>query len=1053
MKNTNRFFLIAVILAASILSCLSQTNDWESPQLVSINAEKPHVIMHPYMDAKAALAGDLKNSPFFLSLNGKWKFNWVKSPGERLIDFYKDNFDISSWKEIPVPSDWQMQGYDIPIYVNIKYPFEANQPLIPDNYNPVGSYRKTITIPAGWKEREIFFFAGGINSFLYLWINGQFVGMSKDSKTPAEFKISKYIKSGSENIIAMQVFRWCDGSYLEDQDFWRLSGIERNIFLYSTPKTHITDVEIVSSLDPVYRDGQLDAKASLVNYISAKEVKGLQIEFTLIDGTGKNIFPPKAQKIDLKDSAIISFNQKVLNPQKWSAEYPNLYTLLITLKEKNGQVLESMTQKIGFRKVEIKDGNLLINGQRVLIKGVNRHEHDPITGHVISEASMIRDIKLMKQFNINTVRACHYPNDVRWYDLCDKYGLYVIDEANIESHGWHQWDEQTLAKNPAWLSAHLNRTKRMVERDKNHPSIIIWSLGNEAGDGKNFETTYNWIKERDKTRPVQYEQAGEKDHTDIVCPMYPVITDLQKYTSKPQKRPLIMCEYSHAMGNSNGNLKDYWDIIRSGQFLQGACIWDWVDQSFANKTDKKDTCWFYGGDFGIVNNITSDTNFCCNGLVSSNRKPHPALWEVKKQYQSLWVKAIDVKTGKFELYNEFDFTDMNQFDITWSILENGKSIVNNSLGIQQILPHKSKAVAVTYPSLNLAEGAEYTIVFSFKTKAISELIPKGHEVAWEQFILPFNKPITKADISNLPKLWVKSTNPDMPVIDGYNFSITFDAKKGQIVSYRYDTTEIIKTFPVPDFWRAPTDNDFGNKMPSRCGVWKDVFENATRDSFTLTPVNAYQVNVQTVFSLPSIDAKYYLNYSVFGNGEIIFSNKFVPGKMILSEIPRAGLKMGLPGKFNNITWYGRGPHENYIDRNSGALLALHTRSVDEFFFPYVRPQECGNLTDVRFMALKDNIGNGILIMGYQPLSMSAINIVADDLNWSPQTRHACDVRKSGFITLHIDYAQMGVGGDNSWGAPVHTEYTIPAKEYSYKFCIKPFMLKEGAVDKILQKLY
>jgi beta-galactosidase len=1053
MSIFRKIILAAPFVAFSLFALEAQTYDWENPQLVSFHTEKPHVLSHPFMDAKAALAGDLKNSPFFMPLNGTWKFNWVKSPTERPTDFNKENFDFSSWKEIQVPSDWQFQGYDVPVYVNIKYPFEANPPRIPDSYNPVGSYLKRVTIPSGWKEREIFFVAGGVNSFMYLWVNGKYVGMSKDSKTPAEFRITKYIKPGAPNTFAIQVFRWCDGSYLEDQDFWRLSGIERDVYLYSTSKTHISDIHIIADLDPAYKDGLLNTKVNLVNYNPAKESKGLQVEYTLIDAAGKNVFPPKVEKIDLKDSASITLNQKVLNPLKWSAEYPNLYTLLITLKEKNGQAIESMTQKVGFRKIEIKDGNLLVNGQRILIKGVNRHEHDPITGHVISESSMVRDIKMMKQFNINAVRTCHYPNDPKWYDLCDKYGLYVIDEANIESHGWHQWDEQTLAKNPDWLPAHLDRTKRMVERDKNHPCIIIWSLGNEAGDGKNFETTYAWIKGRDKTRPVQYEQAGEKKHTDIFCPMYTYIPQLQEYTSKPQKRPLIMCEYTHAMGNSNGNLKDYWDAIRAGKYLQGAFVWDWVDQSFLNKNDKKDTCWFYGGDFGILNNITSDTNFCCNGLVSSNRKPHPGLFEVKKQYQSLWVKAVDVKAGKFELYNEYDFTDMNQFEIQWSILENGKSISNSNLGIQQIPPHKSKAVAITYPNINLLEGAEYSILISFRTKAVAELVPKGFEVAWDQFLLPLNKPSAKPDISQMPKLRIKSANPDMPIVEGPNFSITFDAKQGKLISYRYDTTEMIRMVPSPDFWRAPTDNDYGNKMPSRCNIWKDVFNKAVRDSFTLVPENSQQVNVRTVFSLPDIDCKFYILYKIIGNGEIIVDYKFVPGKIALPEIPRVGIKMGIPSKFYNVTWYGLGPQENYIDRSSGYQLALHTRNVDDFFFPYVRPQECGNLTGVRFMTLKDNIGNGFLISGFEPLSISALNINASDLNWSPQTKHACEVRKSGFITLHIDLVQMGVGGDNSWGAPVHPEYTIPVKDYSYKFRLKPYMNSEGSFDKIIQKLY
>jgi beta-galactosidase len=1043
---------ICLVFLFQVFYLSAQQNDWENPKLTNINREKPHVIAHPYMDAKAALAGDLKSSPFFYSLNGSWKFNWVKSPNDRPLDFFKESFDASSWKDIEVPGDWQFQGYDVPVYVNIRYPFNPNPPFIPLEYNPVGSYRKTITIPTGWREREVFIFFGGVNSFFYLWVNGQLVGMSKDSKTPAEFNVTKYVKPGQSNTIAVQVFRWCDGSYLEDQDFFRLSGIERDVYLYAAPKLHIRDVDIKADLDKDYKNGILDIKAELINYLP-KEAKGTVVEAVLLDQAGKNVFLPLTQKTDLKDNSEVNFEQKVVNPLKWSAEYPNLYTVLISLKDKSGKVLEAFTCKTGFRKVEITDGNLLINGVRAYIKGVNRHEHDPITAHVVSEESMVLDIRLMKQFNINTVRTCHYPNDPRWYELCDKYGLYVIDEANIESHGIGYDPDKTLANKPEWADAHMDRTVRMVERDKNHPCIIIWSLGNEACDGKNFEATYTWIHGRDNSRPVLYNPAELRNHTDIYCPMYPAIENLKEYASKQQTRPLIMIEYAHAMGNSTGNLKDYWDVIQSMPYLQGGCIWDWVDQSFAKKNSAGDTCWFYGGDFGIVNNIPSDTNFCCNGLVSSNRKIHPGLWEVKKVYQSLTIKPTDIKTGKFEIFNNYDFTDINQYEIQWNILENGKPVANGNVGNQQIPPHKSKAITVNYPTLVLSPGAEYYIEFSFKAKAISEMIPKGHEVAWEQFRLPWEKADVKPDLASLSKIKIRNTNPDKPVVEGNNFQIAFDAKKGLLVSYLYNNTEYIASTPVPDFWRAPTDNDMGNNMPSRCKIWKHAFDNATVDSFNIVQINPNVVEVHTVFNLPSISSKYKIAYSIFGSGEIIMRNRFIPGNKNLPDMPRVGMRMCIPGRFENVTWYGCGPQENYIDRNSGAKVAVHFSNVSEFFFPYVRPQECGNLTNVRWIALKDNLGNGLLAAGLPTLSVSALNINADDLNWTPQTRHACEVRKSEFIYLHLDLKQMGVGGDNSWGAIVHPEYTIPVKEYGYTIRFKPFTTAEGPEDKLLKKLY
>lgn len=1049
---------LSVIFISALVFCFtfnlrSQINDWENPHLTGLNNTAPHTLAHPYLDEKAALAGVLTRSPYYLSLNGKWKFNWAKNPAERPEGFHSEKFDISSWPEIQVPGNWQFQGYDIPVYVNIKYPFHANIPFVPNDYNPVGSYKKSLTIPMGWAQRQVFLHMGGVNSFVYVWVNGQYVGLNKDSKTPAEFDISKYVKPGSTNSISLQVFRWNDGSYLEDQDFWRLSGIERDVYLFATPKQHIHDFFIKSDLDAEYKNGLFSAEIDVINYTPEKEFKDLIVELSLLDATGKKVFPAISKKVDLKTAAKVNFDQKVLNPLKWSAEYPNLYTALIILKDKTGKTIEAMTFSTGFRKVEIKDGNFLINGQRVYIKGVNRHEHDPVNGHVVSEASMLQDIKLMKKFNINTVRTSHYPNDPRWYELCDKYGLYVIDEANIESHGWHQWDSLTLAKNADWFAAHLNRTKRMVERDKNHTCIITWSLGNEAGDGPNFEKTYKWIKERDNSRPVQYEQAGEKAHTDIVCPMYPSFDYLRSYSAKPQKRPFIMCEYTHSMGNSTGNIRDYWDLIKSSPYLQGGCIWDWVDQSFVGTINKKDTCWLYGGDFGDLFKIRSDSNFCCNGLVNSNRTPHPGLWEVKKVYQNISVKAKDIKEGKFEFINEYDFTDLNQFEILWNILEDGKSVANGNVGIQQIPPYKSKEIKINYPSIILQEGAEYSIVFSFRTKAVTAIIPKAHEVAWEQFMLPWEKAAIKPDITKLTKLKIKNANPDKPVIEGLNFSIGFDSKTGKMVSYYYDTTEFVKMSPEPDFWRAPTDNDFGNKMPLRCAVWKNTFSNARLDSFSIVQASVFQVNVKTVYNLPDVQGKISIIYSIWSNGEVGVNTRFTPSRTDLPEIPRFGMKIGIPVWFNMVSWYGRGPHENYQDRNSGALLARHSKSVSDFFFPYIRPQENGNVTDVRWMSVKDNRGNGLMIVGNKPLSMRTLSVNPEDLNYSPETKHACSVRKNNFVTINIDMAQMGVGGDDSWGARVHPQYTLPAKEYSYGFRMKPFTVADGGEEKVLKNMY
>ncbi len=1054
MKYIIKSLVFAILSINSVyLYSQSTPNDWENPQLTGLNNEPPHAILHPYMHEKAAIESKLKDSPFFMNLNGAWKFNWVKSPNERPLDFYKNSYDISSWKDIQVPGNWQFQGYDIPVYVNIRYPFVANPPLIPSEYNPVGSYRRTVTIPLGWNNRQVFLFMGAVNSFVYVWINEQYVGFSKDSKTPAEFDISKYIKPGAPNIIALQVFRWNDGSYLEDQDFWRLSGIERDVYIYSAPKTHIRDVEAKASLDETYKTGLFSVDIDIVSYLD-KKTKDLQVEASLLDVNNKPIFPAVKQIFDLEKNTKIHLEQKVTNPLKWNAEYPNLYTVLVVLKDKTGAVIEASTFKTGFRRVEIKDGNLLVNGIRVMIKGVNRHEHDNINGHVISEQSMIQDIRLMKQHNINTVRTSHYPNDPRWYELCNKFGLYVINEANIESHGIGYDADKTLANKPEWLNAHMVRTQRMYERDKNHPCIITWSLGNEAGDGTNFEKTYAWLKQRDPSRPIQYEQAGEKAHTDIVCPMYPRIERLNEYSSKTQTRPFIMCEYSHAMGNSNGNLVDYWNVINSSKYLQGGCIWDWMDQSFAGNTKAPgDTCWLYGGDFGTINNIRSDSNFCCNGLVSSNRKIHPALYEVKKAYQNIQIKAVDIKKGQFEIFNNHDFTDMSQFEIYWNILDDGKPVANGLLANQQIAPHKSKVVPIIYPSLELTEGAEYYISFSVKTKAVTEMIPKGMEIATEQYKLQLEKTAKPRDMSLLPRLTIKKVSDAETEIIGTNFHLFFDTQKGILTKWRYNSADFLALAPRPDFWRAPTDNDNGNQMPKRLAVWKNAADSMLLTSFNIEQKSNGEVDIKAEFNLPNISSKYSIKYSILGNGELIINNTLTPGTIELPEMPRMGMKLGIPIQFNLASWYGRGPHENYQDRNTGALLGIHFAKVSDFFFPYVRPQECGNLTDVRWIALKDSKGNGIMFAGSPLLSVRATDRYTDDFNWSPTSRHACEVRKSDYINLNVDLVQMGVGGDDSWGAPIHKQYTIPAKEYSYSIRIKPFNPSSDSDSKMYRMLY
>lgn len=1021
-------------------------NDWENPQMIGLNKEPPHCTLMVYLDIQTAMQGTREASKFYKSLNGSWKFHFIRKPADRTKDFYKPGYDVSAWKEIPVPSNWQIQGYGEPIYLNESYPFKKNPPYIQHDYNPVGSYRTEFEVPDDWKGRQVFIHFDGVESAFYLWINGRKVGYSQGSRTPAEFNITEFLQEGI-NILAVEVYRWSDGSYLECQDFWRLSGIYRDVYLFSTPPAHIRDFDVSCDLDEQYRDAVLRVTARIRNY-SEKAYKKLKVEVILLDVENKPVGSDVLMEgtsiyISPGAESIIRMKAYVVNPLKWSAEQPNLYTILLVLKDASSKIIAVERCNFGFRKVEIKDGQLLVNGVPILIKGVNRHEHDPFTGHYVGLESMINDIKLMKQFNINAVRTSHYPNDPKWYDLCDRYGLYLIDEANIESHGIGYEPEETLANKPEWKDAHLDRIIRMVERDKNHPSVIIWSMGNEAGDGTNFEAASEWIHRRDPSRPVHYERAKTKPHTDIVCPMYARIEKLKVYASQKQDRPLIMCEYAHAMGNSVGNLQDYWDVIYKYKHLQGGFIWDWVDQGLFKKNDDGEEFWAYGGDFG-PEGPPGNANFCINGLVFPDRKLHPHIWEVKKVYQYIKVKPIDLKTGKIEICNNYDFTNLDTVDMNWTIMGDHKKILAGKLPTLHIEPHKAKIINLPMPEISPEPGVEYFLNLSFTTKNEAPLIPKDYEVAWEQLKLPIYKHAAKIDLSKFAPL-ILSDSEQSALIKGDNFSITIDKKTGVIASLIYENTQFIKKGPVPNFWRAPTDNDFGNGMPQRCQVWRKAGDNRTVDKVNIKQTNEQEIQIEVASTLPAGNSKYYTTYRILSSGDIIIKNKFVPGIADLPEIPRFGMKMTLPAEFDYITWYGRGPHESYWDRKTGAVVSVYQGTVMEQHHPYIRPQENGNKTDVRWVALTNDKGMGLLAVGMPLLSVSAHNFIIDDFDpgLKKRQRHTYHLKKRELVTLNLDYKQMGVGGDNSWGARPHNEYTLYPKEYSYSIRLRPFRKKEG----------
>jgi len=1049
MKKSAVLIACLCLLAASTAPSQTGPEDWENPAALHAGTVAPRATFVPYPDAASALRLGPRESPRYLSLNGPWKFHWSPRPADRPLDFWKPGVDVSGWAETPVPSNWMFQGYDYPIYVNIPYEFARNPkpPFVPHDRNPVGSYRRTFTIPSEWAGMDVYLHFGAVKSFFYVWVNGEKLGFSKDSKTPAEWNVTKLVKPG-ENVLAAEVYRWSDGSYLECQDFWRLAGIERDVYLYAAPKVRIRDYEVRAGLDAGYRNGRLDVTVELGGDALAGP-RPASVSMALLDAAGKKVLGAnRPAAVSGNGPAVVRFEAILANVARWSAETPHLYRLVLELADGTGKAVEAVTSKIGFRTSEIKDGHLLVNGAAVLLKGVNRHEHDPLAGHVISEESMRRDIELMKQSNINTVRTCHYPDDPRWYELCDEYGLYVVDEANIESHGMG-YGPESLAKDPVWGPAHLDRVERMVERDKNHPSVIIWSLGNEAGDGVAFEEAYAWLKKRDPSRPVQYERAELRAHTDIFCPMYDSIESMVKYASVKQTRPLIQCEYAHSMGNSTGNLQDYWDAIESHDQLQGAFIWDWVDQGIAAKNGKGEFYWAFGGDYGPAD-VPSDGNFCCNGLVGPDRTPHPALFEVKKVYQFVKFAAADLAAGKIGLRNRYDFIGLDRFDLVWELTANGKSVASGTVPKPAVAPHGSKTIGLPLPRFQAQPGLEYFLNLSLRAREALPGVPKGHVVAAEQLPFPAGGAAPEAAEEGFigVRMTVLQPTLDRPLtfengsrfvrVVGLGFTVRFDRLTGEMDSYVVDGHELIASGVEPNYWRAPTDNDFGNQMPRRLAVWRQA--SRYRDLLTIEGRgNGHdQVTVTVVYELAGGQATQTLKYTVEGDGEIaIRSTLDIKDGAKLPELPRIGLKMALPPAFDRVLWYGRGPFENYRDRKTAAFVGVYEMTAAEPV-PYVSPQEYGNRTDTRWVAIRDAEGRGLLVSGDPVLEFSARPFWPEDLTQESRgSKHPPDIQRRDLVCLTLDHGQMGVGGDDSWGARVHPQYTLPAKGYSFRLTFRP----------------
>tara|TARA_R110002051_G_scaffold297564_1_gene363921 strand:+ start:11648 stop:14839 length:3192 start_codon:yes stop_codon:yes gene_type:complete len=1032
--------------------------EWENPEIFQINRENPTASLYRYENVELALKNDSwENSSFYQTLNGEWDFNYVASVPERPTTFFKSDFDSSGWDKINVPSNWELEGYGTPIYTNVVYPFPKNPPFIPHEINSVGSYKRNFETPVNWKGKEVYLHFGAVSGAMYVYVNGQMVGYSEGSKTPSEFNISKYLKEG-KNDLSVQVLRWSDASYLEDQDFWRLSGIDRDVYLYATNKATIKDYTVVADLDKTYTNGRFSLDLELEN--TGKKLKGSQIEVTLLD-KGMILYSSK-REINLGVGiTTVKMAQELPQIKTWNAEKPNLYTMLFTLKDNKGNVTEAISSKIGFRKIEIKNNQFLVNGMPVLIKGVNLHDHDEVTGHVISEEVTLKDMEVMKRNNINSIRCSHYPKNEFFYRMADKYGFYVVDEANIEIHGMGatnqglDGDEAAIAIHPAyrpeWKEMHLDRTIRMFERDKNYTSIVTWSLGNEAGNGQNLFDTYDWLKAHDTTRPVQYEGATNFSNTDIQAPMYARVDQTIAYAENNPKRPLIQCEYAHAMGNSVGNLQEYWDAIEKYDVLQGGFIWDWVDQGLKATNDEGVEFYAFGGDLGGAE-LQNDNNFCLNGLVNPDRSAHPSLYEVKKVYQYVKFKAENPKSGKISLKNMYDFTNLSEYSFSWRLLENGVEVGKGNLDEVDIAPYETKEVQIDLPELANATS-EYHLNVYMTTKKESVLIPEHFLLAYEQFQLTdFNPTIFEENIDGLQVTKID----DNIIVKGIGFAIEFSSTDGSLTSIDYGQGNLLQKGPTVNFWRAPNDNDYGYNMPTLLKPWKDATLNQELtkleinsnegkkllDAIKLT-ANPFKIRkdlqLNATYNLPAVNGAVHVVYTINIKGEILVRTKLTGITGDLPILPRFGNNLIIDSGYDQVEWYGRGEHENYQDRKTSALVGIYNANVTDLYVEYIRPQENGNRTDIRTLSFKNNEGKGIKITAPELFAFSAHHQLNSDFDEGMQKRqqHTFDIPTRDLININIDHSQMGVGGDNSWGLLPMEKYQIKPENLSFEYVISP----------------
>lgn len=1027
-------------LAALSASAQKDKPWWLDPEVNEVNTMAPRAAFFAYETENLAKADQKARSERYLSLEGKWKFNFSNDHDKAPRDFYSLKYDDSQWTDFPVPGILELNGYGDAIYSNNGYPwrtqFRPEPPFVEERNNYTGSYRKMVTVPADWKGERVYLHVGSATSNLMVWVNGKFVGYSEDSKVSAEFDLTKYLTPGKENLIAMQVMRWCDGSYLEDQDFWRFTGIAREVYLYARPEAHIADLFITPDLVNNYLDGTLEVKLNAVG------AKGETVMFSLKDKEGKEVASQTA-KVGGNGEVKVTFDIK--NPLKWTAETPNLYTLYTTLMD-GKQVAEVVPQRVGFRKVEIKNAQVLVNGQPVLFKGANRHELDPVTGYVVSMDRMLEDIRLMKELNINAVRTCHYPDDPRWYELCDIYGIYMVAEANIESHGMGYGDK-TLAKEPTYEKAHLERNESNIKIYKNHPSIIFWSVGNEAGYGPNFEKAYDLVKAYDPSRPCQYEQAGQNGKTDIFCPMYYDYGGCEWYAKGDNPRPLIQCEYAHAMGNSMGGFKEYWDMVRKYPKYQGGFIWDFVDQGLRVKNKQGKTIYAYGGDFGRY--PTSDHNFNCNGIINPDRKPNPHANEVRYYYQNIWATAKDLKAGEVEVYNENFFKSLDDVELQWTLESEGKVLVNGRSALD-IPAQQKRVVKLDGYSLPADVKGEVVLNLDFVLKKAEPMLDAGYAVAREQFVVnPYTFPTMESVLAvTSGKYDTRKVEKEEKVawvtLSAGNTSVTFNHWNGWIDYLDVDGKPMLEEgyAITPDFWRAPTDNDYGSGTQRKLHAWKNP-EMKMKSFKVVENEGKAEKGVEVVYDMPSVEATLTMTYTLTPAGELVVNEAMTVNKDAKHkpELMRYGMQLVMPKAYNMLTYYGKGPGENYIDRNNGDRLGVYDAKVADQYWGYVRPQESGNKTEVRYWQVKDENGKGLEFYSFAPMECSTLNYLASDLDdgWDKNAHqsHSGDLTPRDFSVVKLAARQRGLACVNSWGAIPLEQYRMPYQDYSFTYVIRP----------------